>query len=54
MVAIHLKKDFPLIDKDFPYSQPVKANGKEGYFQEWVDNGDISDTGERIRGGLLN
>ncbi|MCR2823620.1 DUF4367 domain-containing protein [Lederbergia panacisoli] len=54
MVAIHLRKGFPLSDEDFPYRQKVDINGNKGYFQEWEDNGEVDENGNIITGGLLN
>ncbi|WP_246277127.1 DUF4367 domain-containing protein [Neobacillus endophyticus] len=54
IVAIHLSKGFPLSDEDFPHSQKVDINGNTGYFQEWIDSGEVDKKGDPIRGGLLN
>ncbi|SMQ81026.1 protein of unknown function [Bacillus sp. OV166] len=45
---------FPLSDDDFPYAQPVDINGNKGYFQEWIDSGEVDKKGDTITGGLLN
>jgi hypothetical protein len=50
MVAIHLRRGFPISDEDFPHAQKVDINGNKGYFQEWID----SSNGDNITGGLLN
>ncbi|SMQ81538.1 protein of unknown function [Bacillus sp. OV166] len=54
MVAIHLRRGFPLSNDDFPHAQKVDINGNKGYFQAWVDNGNVDKTGNTITGGLLN
>ncbi|WP_066089912.1 DUF4367 domain-containing protein [Neobacillus novalis] len=54
MVAIHLRRGFPLSDEDFPHSQQVDINGKKGYFQKWIESGEIDKNGDTITGGLLN
>lgn len=54
MVSIDLRRGFPLSDEDFPLSQQVDINGNKGYFQEWIDSGNVDKNGETIAGGLLN
>jgi hypothetical protein len=54
MVSIDLRRGFPLSDEDFPHSQQVDINGNKGYFQEWIDSGNVHENGETIAGGLLN
>jgi hypothetical protein len=54
MVAIHLRRGFPLSDEDFPHSLQVDLNGNKGYFQEWIDSGEVNKYGDTITGGLLN
>ncbi|WP_163100704.1 DUF4367 domain-containing protein [Peribacillus alkalitolerans] len=54
MVSIDLRRGFPLSDEDFPHSQKVDINGNKGYFQEWIDSGNVDKNGETIAGGLLN
>jgi hypothetical protein len=54
MVSINLRRGFPLSDEDFPHSQQVDINGNKGYFQEWIDSGNVDKNGETIAGGLLN
>jgi hypothetical protein len=54
MVAIYLRRGFPLSDEDFPHSQQVDINGNKGYFQEWIDSGEVDKNGDTITGGLLN
>lgn len=54
MVAIHLGRGFPLSNEDFPHSQQVDINGNKGYFQEWIDSGEVDKYGATITGGLLN
>ena len=54
MVAIHQRKGVPLSPYDFPHAQLVDINGNKGYFQEWIDGGEIDKNGDTITGGLLN
>jgi len=54
LVAIHLRKGFPLSDDDFPYHRQVDINGNKGYFQEWEESGKVDKNGDIITGGLLN
>ncbi|NYE06984.1 hypothetical protein F4694_003769 [Bacillus niacini] len=54
MVAIDLRRGFPLSDEDFPHSQQFDINGNKGYFQEWIDSGEVDKYGDTITGGLLN
>jgi hypothetical protein len=54
MVAIHLGRGFPISDEDFPHSQKVVINGNKGYFQKWIDSGEVDKNGDTITGGLLN
>jgi hypothetical protein len=54
MVAIHLRRGFPLSKDDFPYTQQVDINGNKGYFQGWEDSGKVDKNGNKITGGLLN
>lgn len=54
MVSIDLRSGFPLSDEDFPHSHQVNINGNKGYFQEWIDSGNVDNNGETIAGGLLN
>lgn len=54
MVAIHQRKGTPLSPYDFPHAQLVDINGNKGYFQEWIDSGEIDKNGDAITGGLLN
>jgi hypothetical protein len=54
MVSIDLRRGFPLSDEDFPHSQQVDINGNKGYFQEWINSGDVDKNGDTIAGGLLN
>lgn len=54
MVAIHLRRGFPLSDDDFPHSQHVDIKGNKGFFQEWIDSGEVDNKGAIITGGLLN
>jgi len=54
MVAIDLRRGFPLDDEDFPDCQKVDLNGNKGYFSEWADSGKVDKNGEIITGGLLN
>ncbi len=54
MVAIDLRRGFPISDEDFPHSQQVDINGNKGYFQEWIDSGEVDKNGDTITGGLLN
>lgn len=54
MVAIHLRRVFPLSKKDFPYAQQVDINGHKGYFQGWEDSGKVDKNGNKITGGLLH
>lgn len=54
MVAIHLRRGFPLSDEDFPHSQHVDIKGNKGFFQEWIDSGEVDKNGAIITGGLLN
>jgi hypothetical protein len=54
MVGIDQRMGFPLSDDDFPYAQPVDINGNKGYFQEWIDSGEVDKNGDIITGGLLN
>lgn len=54
MVSIDLRKGFPLSDEDFPHSQQFDINGNKGYFQEWIDNGEVDKNGDTISSGLLN
>ncbi len=54
MVAIDLRRAYPLSDEDFPHSQKVYINGNEGYFQEWGESGKVDKHGDTIAGGILN
>jgi hypothetical protein len=54
MVAINQRTGFPLSDDDYPYAQQVNINGNKGYFQEWIDIGEVDKNGDIITGGLLN
>lgn len=54
MVGIHQRMGFPLSDDDFPHAQTVNINGNKGYFQEWIDSGEVDKNGDTISGGLLN
>ncbi|WP_312474934.1 DUF4367 domain-containing protein [Neobacillus sp.] len=54
MVAIHQKKGFPLSNDDFPLAEQVDISGNKGYFQKWVDSGEVDRNGDTITGGLLN
>ncbi|TDK61800.1 DUF4367 domain-containing protein [Bacillus salipaludis] len=54
MIAIHLRKGFPLSNEDFPHSQQVDINGNKGYFHKWIDSGEVDKNGDTITGGLLN
>jgi hypothetical protein len=54
MLSIDLRRGFPLSDEDFPHSQQVNINENKGYFQEWIDSGNVDKNGETITGGILN
>lgn len=54
MVGIHLRRGYRLSDDDFPNGQQVDINENKGYFQEWVDHGEVDKNGDIITGGLLN
>lgn len=54
MVAIHLRRGFPLSKDDFPYAQEVDINGNKGYFQGLVDSSKVDKNGDTNTGGLLN
>nr|WP_106779251.1 DUF4367 domain-containing protein [Lysinibacillus timonensis] len=53
MVSIHLRKGCKVPYDDSPYSQQVDINGNLGYFNEWVDSGEVDENGETITGGIL-
>lgn len=54
MVSIHLRKGPQVSYDGFPHTQQVDINGIIGYFQEWVDSGEVDENGDTITGGILN
>lgn len=54
MVAIHQITGFSLSDENLPYAEQVDVNGNKGFFQEWIDSGEVDKMATPLLVAYLN